>query len=550
MKIKDLRRFAPFAAFTAVFSVFAVYLFWGCWSTNVTFVAPDDPIAFFTAYGDIFTRWLNGFLTTGRAQPTDVLWSGLLGSPLFCRELKYVVAVYCAALGLAYFLRGRGLPEVASYGAGLLLAFCGYWLTLYAAGHGGWFVWMTYGVFVFGLIDRAVEGGRLRHWLLLGLCAAWGSYYQPDLWLIFTAFSAAYFVFRVAASRHGWKRLVRGAAISAAAFFLVGAPSFYQAFTGALKGRDGQIAESKGSALSGGAGVDDAQARWIFVTNWSLPPAETAEFVVPRVNGDTSCPLTLSVNLPKGLRPYTGAIGRAYKASEGNYRQHSVYVGRVTCILALLAVLSLFARRNSTVVFFTVAAVFFWALSLGRYCEGVYRIVYALPFGDYLRAPVKWHHLTEFCLCVLAGYGICALVSRLGAVGGGSTRFNLVIKWLPVAVVLLGVVDLASEARRFCARVDYSRAVRSGCSSQLTVLTRQQLQDAQVAEMVRRGAILSVANWLGNPDAYLVQVLNPLKPVKPAEPKPVAVGLGVLSVVAAAASLLLSVLKKTRGKVV
>lgn len=534
------RRFLPFAAFTTVFAVLAAYVFWGCWSTAVTFVAPDDPIVFYTAFGDVFMHWLNGFLTTGRIQPTDILWSGLLGSPLFCRELKYAVAVYLAALGMVYFLRGRGLSNLASYGAGLFLAFCGYWFTLYSAGHGGWFVWMSYGVFVFGLIDRAVEGGRIRHWLLLGTTAAWGSYYQADLWLIFTAFSGAYFVFRAICARPGWKRLVRGSAFAASAFFLVGAPSFHQALTGALVGRDKQIAESKGSALSGGAGVDDAEARWIFVTNWSLPPSESAEFFIPRLNGDTSCPMTLSLNFNKGLRPYAGAIGRPYKAEQGNYRQHSVYVGWVTCLMALLGVVSLFSRRSSTVVFFLSAAVVFWLFSMGRYCEPVYRLVYHLPFGDYLRGPVKWHHLTEFCICALSGFGIAALLSWLGSISRGNVRRLLFFRCAVAALILAGVADLAIEARRFCAPVDYGRAVRSKCSSQLTVLTRQQLQDPQIAEMVRQGYILSVANWLGDPNAYLVQALKPLKSPRPAVPKPLPLTLGVISLLSAAAVVIFS----------
>ena len=536
-----------FLAFTAVFAVLAGYVFWGCWSPDVTFVGPDDGIAFLASYGDVLTRWWNEFLSSGRMQPTDVLWSGLLGSPLFCRELKFASAVYFAALGMAYFLQGRGLSRFASYGAGLLLAFCGYWLTLFSAGHGGWFVWMTYGVFAFGLVDRAVAGGCVRHWLLLGLATAWGSYYQADLWLIFTAFTGVYFVFRALAVRPPCKGIAKGVALAAAAFFLVGAPSFYGALTGALSGRDKQIEESKGSALSGGEGVtDDAQARWIFVTNWSLPPDETAEFVRSRLNGDTSCPLTLSVNRTRGMRPYVGALGRPLNAKEGNYRQHSLYVGWVTCLLALAGIvlsvirppnhLTTIPPNHHTALFFAVAAVVFWLFSLGRYCEPVYRLVYMLPFGDYLRAPVKWHHLTEFCICVLAGFGIAALGRWLDSLAGGNARLALALRCALAAFVLWGAVDLAVEAHRFCAPVDYSKAVQKGCSSQLTVLTRQQFQNPQVVEMVRRGYIVSVASWLGSPDAYLVQVLQPIEPSKPAEPKPLPLALGVVSVISALAA--------------
>ena len=529
-------RWGWFLAFTAIFAALAVFVFWGCWSVGVTFIAPDDTPSFLTSAGDIFTRWWNVFATSGRMQPTDILWSGLLVSPLFCRELKYVVAIYCAALGMAYFLRGRGLSRLASYGAGLLLAFCGYWFTLYSAGHGGWFIWMTYGVFAFGLIDRAVTGGRARHWLLLGLVVAWASFYQADLWLIFTVFTGVYFIFRVLVERPGWKSASRGVALAGTAFALVGAPSFYDAFSVSLVNRKNQIEESKGGALTGGAEVtDDAEARWIFVTNWSLPPAETAEFFNARVNGDTSCPMTLSVNMKKGMRPYSGALGRPINAKQGNYRQHSLYVGWVTMLLAALGVAGAFfaSSRRSAIAFFAIAAVVFWLFSMGRYCEPVYRLVFSLPLVDYLRAPVKWHHLTEFCICVLAGFGIAFVGSLVESFAKGRVRVALSLKCALAALVLWGAFDLASEARRFCAPVDYGRAVEKGCSSELSVLSRQQFQNPQIAEAARRGFIVSVANWLGSPDAYLVQVLRPLDRPRPESPKPVPLALGILSVLAA-----------------
>ena len=555
-------KWGMFLAFTAAFAVLAAFVFWGCWSSCVTFISPDDGDNFRTSYGDILTGWWNGFLTTGRMQPTDILWSGLLGTPLFCRELKYVVSIYCAALGMAYFLRGRGLSYLAAYGAGLLLAFCGYWFTLFSAGHGGWFIWMTYGVFAFGLIDRALAGRCVRHWLLLGLVMAWGSYHQPDLWLIFSAFTGVYFVFRAVVVRPSWKSLAVGVLLSAAAFFLVRAPSFHEALTGAMTGRDKQIEESKGSALSGGKGVSDADARWIFVTNWSLPLDETAEFVCPRLNGDTSCPFALSINHARGIRPYTGALGRPINAKEGNYRQHSLYVGWVTCLLALLGVVGIKGRREKEegrsaerfaacdVAFFAVAAVVFWLFSLGRNCEPVYRLIYMLPFGDYLRAPVKWHHLTEFCICVLAGFGIAALGRWLDVCAKGNERMVLALRCAVAAIVLFGAFDLAGEAKRFCAPVDYSKAVQKNCSAQLTVLPRQQFQNPQVAEMVRRGYIVSVASWLGDPNAYLVQVLEPLKAPKPANPKSLPLAFGIVSVLAALSVVLIACVSRFGAVVV
>jgi hypothetical protein len=89
---------------------------------------------------------------------------------------------------------------------------------------------------------------------------------------------------------------------------------------------------------------------------------------------------------------------------------------------------------------------------MGRYVEPLYRLVFALPVGDSIRAPVKWHHLTELCLCVLAGYGIEAIGRRLRAAGW---RRRTVLFALG-ALVVWGACDLARVARFYCAAVDLS----------------------------------------------------------------------------------------------
>lgn len=516
------RKFAWFAAFTAVFAGLAAFVFWGTWSLDFAPVMPDDTIVHPMAYADYWAKSVRKFLTSGKFIPSDILWDGLLFSPYFCQELKYAFSLYCAGLGLAYFLRGRGLSPLASYGAGLLLTFCGYWSTLFSAGHGGWFVWMTYGVFAFGLADRAVRKGKLRHWLLLGACTAWGSFYQADLWLLFTVLTGLYFVWCCVRERKlPWK----GTLLAAAVFFAIGAPSFRSALVNDLAGRDRQIAS--GETVPAASAKDEAEKRWIFVTNWSLPPDETAEFALPRVNGDTSCPLTLSIGsrYGTGVRPYTGALGRPKDAAQGNYRQHSLYVGWVTCLLALAGVAFGWRfRTGRDCLFFSLAAVVFYLFSLGRFCEPVYRLVYALPFGDYLRAPVKWHHLTEFCLCVLAGYGIEGLLNLAWLKGrrGGLLAVG--------ALVLFGAFDLARNDRLYCAPVDLRRVRQTNSDMQMSVMRREDFANPQVAEMVKRGAVVSLANYLGNPDIYLVEVLTPRKPSsEPLPPWSVAAWLGCLS---------------------
>ena len=519
-----------FLGFTAVFAALVGFVFWGTWSMEFAPVMPDDTGLVPQTYCEVVSTWWRNFLSGGRIQPTDVLWSGLLVSPYFCKELKFAVALYLAALGLAWFLRGRGLSRLSGYGAGLLLAFCGYWCSLFSAGHGGWFVWMSYGVFAFGLVDRAVRQGYLWQWVILGACVAWGCFYQSDLWLLFMVLTGAYFIrCCIRERKFPWK----GMLIAAVSMFVIGGAAFRSALVNDLAGRDKQIEEGQTVSEKDKATVDEREKRWIFVTNWSLPPAETAEFFIPRINGDTSCPMTLSLGARygTGVKQYTGALGRPKDAPAGNYRQHSLYVGFVTCLLALVGVVGAWvwtpggARVRTDIAFFAVAAVLCWLFSMGRYCEPVYRVIFSLPFGDYLRAPVKWHHLTEFCLVVLAGYGIeclLALLSRVSCLKSFA---------LPIvgAIVFIGAIDLARVDHLYCAPVDLREAKRQNASMQMTFLRRADFNNPQVAAMVSQKKIVALAQ--PNPEMYLVGVLQPQGPKKdqPWPPMDVQTWLGILS---------------------
>ena len=328
MKLNE--KWGWFLGFTAVFAALAGFVFWGAWSTDFAFVMPDSPTV--PSPNEISNFWRN-WLTHGKFVPTDILI--FCGSPYWRQEFFYIMHPYIAGLAVMYFLRGRGLSRLASYGAGLLLAFCGYWITLFSAGHGGWFIWMSYGLWPFGLLDRAIRKNKLKNWILSGATLGWAAYWQTDLWLLFTTLTGAYFIYRCIVERKfPWK----GMFIAAVSMFVIGGAAFRTAIVNDLAGRDKQIEEGQTISEKDKATVDAREQRWIFVTNWSLPPAESAEFFIPRLNGDTSCPMTLSLGARygTGVKQYTGALGRPKDAPAGNYRQHSLYVGFVTCILALL----------------------------------------------------------------------------------------------------------------------------------------------------------------------------------------------------------------------
>lgn len=401
---------------------------------------PDCPSVFPADY--LKYRW-QCWLARGRFIPSDLTL--FLGSPNIWVEFQYAFAMGISGFALALFLKKRGLTDLAGYGAGLLLAFCGYWSSLFSAGHIGWFQWMTYGVFSFYLIEKALETGKLKFFALLGAFTVWGGFYQPDLWFMFTVFTGVYFLYRLFQNKvFPWK----GILLAGIVFTLIGLPGFKSALVNDLEWRKGQIEQG----LTLGDNVPEDKRQWIFVTNWSLPIEETLEFLIPRINGDTSCPLTLyfAKKAGKDIKEYTGALGRPYKASRGNYRQHSLYVGFITCLLALLGLATSWRKCR----FFAIAALVFYVFSLGRNCEFVYRLIFACPVGHYLRAPVKWHHLTEFCLVILSAYGIDYLVAL-------KSKFKFA-PILAAALVLIGAIDLARIDNLYCAPVPNVMARRIG----------------------------------------------------------------------------------------
>lgn len=460
-----------FAAFTAFFAVCAAYVFWGSWGMDAAFVQPDNA----THYPlDEISRWWGGVLSGGRLIPSDLMH--VLGGMYFWQELQYALGAYLASLGMAFYLRGRGCSLLASYGAGVAYGFMGYNFTLYSAGHLGWFLWLMYGPFAFGLVDRCVRKGSRRNWAMLGAVLAWASAQQPDLWLMFTGFTFAYGVWCMARERRFVKALP-GAALALAVMLAVGAPQFRKALVEDTATRESQLSGSSASA----------DARWRFCTNWSLPPEDTLEFVVPDIHGRSNDP-AVSPN-----DPYSGRLGlriklcprcngpvqepmpgKAYshpcgvavteesyaKMADGwhPYRQHGLYMGFGTVFFAMAGAMLLLRRKNQPkvepqdgplcnrgeIAFWLASGIILYLCALGSFTP-FYRLVYALPFMDSIRCPVKFVHLLEWCIAALAGFGIDAVLRRFGA-KVGSRAFMVV-----AAVVVLNAVHLVGVDRGYFA---------------------------------------------------------------------------------------------------
>ena len=460
-----------FVGFTASFAVLMAFVFWGTWSPMVSFVQPDQPLAYPSDF--LLRQWRE--VCAGRSfVPSDLRF--LLGGPYVWQELQYALAMYLAALGVVFYLKGRGLPPLACYGAGAAYGFMGYNFTLYSAGHLGWFIYLMYGPFCFGLIDRCVRKGRWANWILLGGVLAWSSARQPDLWLLFAVLAFAYGLFKAVlavkgAASAGWGRcagrIVLGVAVTAIVLAAAGWPQLHKAIFVETANRDRQIADSTGTEdgdrpKSAAEIKAERDRRYVFCTNWSLPPDEVLEFAVPDIKGGSSDPRVSPKN------PYHGRIGAQVAPGRWSpYRQHSLYMGFFTLCFALAgAVLGLRRRKDgeigiggesvsnrAEIFFWMVAAAVLLLCALGGFTP-FYRLVFLLPMGDYIRCPLKFVHLLEWCVAVLAGFGIAALLNtriarRAPGVAGAAIA----------AIAVVNMVNLAVVDARYCA-VDPSDTIR------------------------------------------------------------------------------------------
>lgn len=471
-----------FLLFTGVYALALAAVFWGAWSLDKVPVAPDCHTVFPV---DDAARWLRGVWSGKDVIPSDLMH--VVGGMYVWMELQFALAAWLAALGVAFYLRGRRLSLVASYGGGAAFGLMGYCFTLFSAGHQGWFIWLLYGPFAFGLVDRCVRKGKWRNWALLGAVLAWASARQPDLWLLFTVLTCAYGVWCLVRERRTLRRgrLAAGVGLVAVTALLVGSPQFGHAIFQEIAGREKQIAETTATGTAAQTSEDPAtrekarRERWLFCTSWSLPPEDTLEFAIPEIHGGSNDPRVFQ---KPGNKPYQGRLGQHGVVPPGGggrhpvtgeqlkagdeywlpYRQHALYFGILTLVLAAVGGVGWVVLRRRPAVasadpaacaaafadvpFWLGAAGIVYLCALGGFTP-FYRLVFLLPFGDLIRCPVKFVHLLEFCMAVLAGCGIEFLRVRFGA---GRA-------WVVPAlacVAALNVLDLARVDAKYLAVQD------------------------------------------------------------------------------------------------
>ncbi len=363
-------------------------------------------------------------------------WAVIL-PPLVFHVFRYVWDTWLLWLAGVYLVRSMGLPFPTAMLSSLALAFSGYTFTLISAGHAWYFDTMPLAVFALGSVHRGITRRSPFHFAMAGFLAALGMVTQPDIMGLFGLLIAVYGASLTIrhwrrAHRSEYRRLViRWVLGGLAGLLFFAAPLLSgKAFLGwVITHRE----EVRGTT---------EQEKWIFATNWSLPPEDLLEFIVP-------CLFGIETGDPNG--PYWGRLGRTFeweKHRQGfrNYRQHTVYLGILPIVFALYAGIRTVAgpkrrhdppgghagvasqqstqdkpdepsrgtdnSRDARVEDNRFYVLFWWSVSLactllalGRYCF-VYRFFWMLPFLDRIRCPVKFVHLVEVALCPLFALGL------------------------------------------------------------------------------------------------------------------------------------------------
>ena len=145
------------------------------------------------------------------------------------------------------------------------------------------------------------------------------------------------------------------------------------------------------------------------VLSYALPKRQPITFFMPDFFGNPSHHYVLdwsSLNWTNLAGDFDGSgFGPAPFWGVQNYVEGSGYVGIATLALAFLAVL----RSRRSTWFFLALGLISAAMAFGA--PIVYEIFYRLiPLADQLRTPFRWLLPLSFCLAMLAGHGLQALI--------------------------------------------------------------------------------------------------------------------------------------------
>lgn len=435
-----------------LFTLLIGVLFWEPLTSSTTLYSMDQaPLYTESQQTDALSNvsgywWVEGMGHAYRSHLNPMAFLQRVLSPLQYHVWSYILMIALLGIAIYKFMRLVELPKWVCGASAIGLCYSGYLFTLISAGHRNAFAMYPFVVFSLYFVNKAIKGGRWKHYAFAGGSAGLGfASGAPDKMILFSLLIGAYGLFLLLSRfrSHGsriFKRFIPGVVLAGLFFggFVFGTYAFlFNKDSGAVAFKQDLMGKTK-------------ESKWEYCTNWSLPPEDMLEFVAPCVRGiettDPKGPYWGRLGMPaawegnviqlRGVMNNPSASPQQKQAAQGqlqqllgrmNYRQHTVYLGVLPVVFAFFALfLSIPVVRNSSILgsanndsqvrkkleqwagsiqFWSAAGFLCMILSFGRYTP-IYKLFYSLPVINQIRCPVKIHHLVEVCMAVLFAYGL------------------------------------------------------------------------------------------------------------------------------------------------
>lgn len=384
-------------AFSAVLSpAVSIFANDGPFGRNAT-ACVRMPEGFLRMWSDL--NWLG---TSGGNFPWDLtfLFFWLLGPVGFSRSYAPASLV---VVGFAFWFLGRrlGFRPAACVLVGLAAFLNSDYFSYAAWGLGSLPLCVAMAALAMGTVASSIRPGWVR-WPLAGVFVGLQIAEGFDVGAILSLFIAAFCLFwtvvKNGTSPKVWCLGLGGTAVIAISAALTAANILATLVQTSVTGIVGTKQDSATKA-----------AQWSFVTSWSFPKKEVVRLLVPGIMG-------YRLDTANG-GAYWGEVGPTGTV-QGRHNGSGQYPGVLLLLCAAWAVARAAASgdrqpfsgaERKMIAFFASGALLSLLLAFGRFAP-FYQVVFQLPYFSTMRIPLKYLHVTQFCLLVLFGYGLDGMI--------------------------------------------------------------------------------------------------------------------------------------------
>ena len=324
--------------------------------------------------------------------PTTILtWLGFSDN-----GIQFIHLIF-SAMGMYLLMKQFKMNSLISFSISLLWMLNPFLITMIVFGHGSQMMTVAYIPWIIYAINNLYRNTSLRNALILALLIGLQlqrghiqiAYYS---WMLFGAYFLYHDCYYIKNKVINYKYVI-SFVVACIIGFLLSSHIYYPS-----------LEYTSESIRSGGMlGYD-------YATNWSMHPKELITYLFPYYYG-------FGGENYSGFMPFT---------------DYPNYVGFFVLLFALLSFLNLDNRR----IFFGSILILSILLSFGKYFSIIFDLFYNFfPFFDKFRVPSMILIISNFCLYVLAGFGLVDMVERLNLK-------DIKAKYLILTFLAISVLDI------------------------------------------------------------------------------------------------------------